>query len=85
MLSLPPGFTFPAVPSCSVMCDCLLFLTWVIVYVLSIILSVVFHNQLILYKYALHVLRVGLLYPGPEYEATICFIHYKQSKLEVGL
>ena len=32
-------------------------------------------NQLILYKYALymHVLRVGLLYPGLGYEAIICF------------
>ena len=31
-------------PSCSVMCDCLVFLTWVIVYVLSSILSLLFHT-----------------------------------------
>ena len=34
----------PTAPSCSVMCDCLVFLTWIIVYVLSIILSLVFHT-----------------------------------------
>ena len=28
---------------------------------------------------------MGLLYPGPGYEAIICFTHCKQSKLEVGL
>ena len=26
-------------------------------------------------------LGMGLLYPGPGYEAIICFIHCKQSKL----
>ena len=30
-------------------------------------------------------LGMGLLYPGPEYEAIICFTHCKQSKLQVGL
>ena len=34
---------------------------------------------------AMHVLGMGLLYPGPGYEAIICFTHCKQSKLEVGL
>ena len=28
---------------------------------------------------------MGLLYPGPGYEAIICFTHCKQSKPEVGL
>ena len=32
-----------------------------------------------------NVLGMGLLYPGPGYEAIICFTHSKQSKLEVGL
>ena len=32
-----------------------------------------------------NVLEMGLLYPGPGYEAIICFTHCKQSKLEVGL
>ena len=44
-------------PSCSVMCDCLVFFTLVvqvIVYVLSSVLSLVFCNQLILYKCALY-------------------------------
>ena len=30
-------------------------------------------------------LGMGFLYPGPGYEAIICFTHGKQSKLEVGL
>ena len=31
-------------PSCSAMCDCLVFLTWVIVYVPNSILSLAFHT-----------------------------------------
>ena len=64
-----------------------------IVYVLSSILCLVFHNQLILYKFESEHQYfcigkylgggggggMGLLYPGPGYEAIICSTHCKQS------
>ena len=91
-------------PSCSVICDCLEFLTWFlqvcsqqysIFGVPYIVTSWLCINSV--YEIAsisaleniggggVELLEMGLLYPGPGYEATIFFTHCKQSKLEVGL
>ena len=87
-------------PSCSVVCDCLVFLTWLCksLFMFSAILYLwcsvpswfcinmpCTWDECEFLDWQVFGVGMGLLYPGPGYEVIICFTHCKQSKLQVGL